>query len=134
MRSFVTCLVLVLLSLSRPALAQDPPPPIPWVVVDLHGSIPRFPSDNADLAASRDMSVAELPGAGLGAQVGLHLYPLHTRIITVGLGGELAIGRADADARHPVTASPRCARRRSTSRRCRRSCRSTSATDRAGAT
>jgi hypothetical protein len=30
----------------------------------------------------------------LGAQIGLHLYPLHTRIVTVGLGGELAIGRA----------------------------------------
>ena len=43
-------------SLSRPALAQDPPPPIPWVVVDLHASMPRFPSDDADLAASRGMS------------------------------------------------------------------------------
>ena len=40
------------------------------------------------------MQLVELPGAGLGAQVGLHLYPLHTRIVTVGLGGEIAIGRA----------------------------------------
>jgi hypothetical protein len=95
MRPFVTCLVLVLSSLSHPALAQDPPPPIPWVVVDLHGSIPRFPSDNADLAASRDLqSIAELPGSGLGAQIGLHVYPLHTRFVTVGVGGELAIGRS----------------------------------------
>jgi hypothetical protein len=94
MRAFVTILVLVFASLSRPALAQDPPPPIPWVVVDLHGSFPRFPSDDPDLAASRGMDIAELPGAGLGAQLGLHLYPLHTRIITIGLGGELAIGHA----------------------------------------
>jgi hypothetical protein len=94
MRSVVTCLVLVFALLSRQALAQDPPPPIPWVVVDVHGSIPRFPSDNPDLAASRNMNVAELPGAGLGAQFGLHVYPLHTRIITIGLGGELAIGHA----------------------------------------
>ena len=94
MRAFVPCLVLVLASLSRPALAQDPPPPIPWVVVDLHGTIPKFPSDSFDLADSRGMSVAELPGTGLGAQVGLHLYPLRTRFVTVGLGGELAIGRA----------------------------------------
>jgi hypothetical protein len=93
MRALVV-LVVSLVSLSRPALAQDPPPPIPWVVVDLHGSIPRFPSDNPDLALSRDMNIAELPGTGLGAQIGLHLYPLRTRIITVGLGGELAIGRA----------------------------------------
>jgi len=95
MRAWVPCLVLVLLSLSCQAFAQDPPPPIPWVVLDLHGSIPNFPSDSVDLAASRDLqSVAELPGTGLGAQIGLHLYPLHTRIVTVGLGGELAIGRA----------------------------------------
>ena len=95
MRPLVGCLVLIALWQSSPALAQDPPPPIPWVVVDLHGSFPRFPSDNPDLAASRDLdSLAELPGAGLGAQFGLHLYPLHTRIVTVGIGGELAIGRA----------------------------------------
>jgi hypothetical protein len=86
--------VVVLASLSTSAAAQDPPPPIPWVVVDLHGSIPRFPSDNAELALSRNMNIAELPGSGLGVQVGLHLYPLKTRIVTVGLGGELAIGRA----------------------------------------
>jgi hypothetical protein len=94
MRLFIATVVAVLASLSTPAFAQDPPPPIPWVVVDLHGSIPRFPSDNPDLAASRDMSIAELPGSGLGAQIGLHIYPLKTHIVTVGLGGELAIGRA----------------------------------------
>jgi hypothetical protein len=94
MRVFVPCLVLALASLSRPAFAQEPPPPIPWVVVDLHGSIPRFPSDDPLLAASRNMSLVELPGAGLGAQIGLHLYPLHMRLVTVGVGGELAIGRA----------------------------------------
>jgi hypothetical protein len=94
MRAFVICVLFILLPLSRQAFAQDPPPPIPWVVVDLHGTIPRFPSDNPELALSRNMSLAELPGTGLGAQIGLHLYPLHTRIVTVGLGGELAIGRA----------------------------------------
>lgn len=91
---FVSCLVVMLASLCRPALAQDPPPPIPWAVVDLHGSMPRFPTDDADLAASRKMDIAELPGAGLGAQIGLHLYPLHTRVVTIGVGGEFAIGRA----------------------------------------
>ena len=94
MRVPAACLSVVLASFARPASAQDPPPPIPWVVIDVHGSVPRFPSDDALLAASRHMHLVELPGAGLGAQVGLHLYPLHTRIVTVGLGGELAIGRA----------------------------------------
>jgi len=96
MRAFVTCLVLVLVSLSRQALAQDPPPPLPWVVVDVHGSIPRFPSDDPQLAESRHMDIAELPGAGLGAQFGLHIYPLRTRVVTIGLGGELAIGHASS--------------------------------------
>ena len=92
MRVFVAGLAMVLASCARPASAQDPP--IPRVVVDLHGSLPRFPSDDPLLAASRNMSLAELPGSGLGAQIGLHLYPLRTRLVTVGLGGELAIGRA----------------------------------------
>ena len=94
MRAFVTVLLLVFMSLSRPALAQDPPPPFPWVVVDVHGSFPRFPSDNPELAASRNMNVAELPGTGLGAQFGVHVYPVRTRIVTIGLGGELAIGHS----------------------------------------
>lgn len=104
MRVLATCAALMFLSLSRPALAQDPPPPIPWVVVDLHATVPRFPSDDANLAASRGLqSVAELPGTGLGAQIGLHLYPLHTRYVTVGVGGELAIGRARSTPVQPPT-------------------------------
>jgi hypothetical protein len=86
--------VLVFASSAHSALAQDPPPPIPWVVVDLHASIPRFPSEDLLLAESRDMMLAELPGSGLGAQISVHVYPLRTRVVTIGLGGELAIGRA----------------------------------------
>lgn len=94
MRLSVPALILVFAALARPALAQDPPPPIPRVVVDLHGTMPRFPSDDPLLAASRNLSLTELPGAGLGAQIGVHLYPLRTRLVTFGLGGELALGRA----------------------------------------
>ncbi len=94
MRLSVPALILVFAALARPAPAQDPPPPIPRVVVDLHGTMPRFPSDDPLLAASRNLSLTELPGAGLGAQIGVHLYPLRTRLVTFGLGGELALGRA----------------------------------------
>jgi len=93
-RVLVVCLAVVLASFSSPASAQDPPPPIPWVVVDLHASIPKFPSDDVDLANSRGMNPAELPGRGLGVQVGLQLYPIKTRIVSLGVGGELAIARA----------------------------------------
>jgi hypothetical protein len=94
MRVLVAVVGVVLIASASPALAQDPPPPIPWVVVDLHATVPRFPSDDQALADSRHMVIQELPGTGLGAQIGLHVYPLRTRLVTVGLGGEIAIGRA----------------------------------------
>jgi hypothetical protein len=94
MRVFVAFVILILASLPLPAFAQDPPPPIPWFVVDLHASVPRFPSDDQQLADSRNMSIAELPGTGLGTQIAVQLYPLHTRVVTFGVGGELAYGRS----------------------------------------
>ena len=85
---------MIVLAGARPARAQDPPPRVPWFVVDLHGSVPGFPSDDQRLADSRDMRLAELPGRGLGVQVGVHLYPLRWRVITFGIGGELVASRA----------------------------------------
>jgi hypothetical protein len=79
---------------ARSVSAQDPPPRIPWFVVDAHGTAPGFPSDDQELANSRDMDLAELPGRGWGGQVGAHFYPLRWRVITFGVGGEVAAGRA----------------------------------------
>jgi hypothetical protein len=93
MRSRVALLLLLLAGLARSASAQEPPPRIGPVVVDVHASLPRFPDDPA-LAQSRGMSVLELPGSGMGMQVGLHLYPLKWKAITFGVGGELVLSRA----------------------------------------
>jgi hypothetical protein len=90
----ISLLLSIVLVGARPVRAQDPPPRIPWFAVDLHGSVPRFPSDDRELANSRGMDLAELPGRGLGVQVGAHLYPLRWRVITFGIGGELAASRA----------------------------------------
>lgn len=79
---------------AQTARAQEAPPRIPLFAVDLHASLPRFPQDSAGLAASRGMSLQELPGAGLGLQASVHLYPLKWKAITFGIGGELAMGRA----------------------------------------
>jgi hypothetical protein len=87
-------LLTIVLIGARPARAQDPPPRIPWFVVDLHGSVPGFPSDDQELADSRGMQLAELPGRGLGVQLGAHLYPLRWRAVTFGIGGEFAVSRA----------------------------------------
>jgi hypothetical protein len=94
MRVLVASFVVLLIVAARPARAQEPPPPIPFLVIDLHGTVPRFPSDDQALADSRGMQLGELPGSGLGVQIGLHVYPLRWRAITFGLGGELTAGRS----------------------------------------
>jgi hypothetical protein len=87
--------VLGLLLFGAPSVrAQDPPPRIPWFVVDAHASVPPFPSDDARIAESRGMQLAELPGRGWGLQLGAHFYPVRWRVITFGVGGEFAVGRA----------------------------------------
>jgi hypothetical protein len=91
--SVFACASLIALLTSNRALAQEPPPKIGPFVVDLHATVPRFPQD-PQLAQSRAMTLAELPGSGLGVLVGLHFYPLRWRAVTFGLGGEFATGRA----------------------------------------
>lgn len=73
--------------------AQTAPPRIgPWAL-DLRGSVPRFPRDQA-LAASRGLDLRELPGTGLGADIGLHVYVLKLKAVTVGIGGQGTLARA----------------------------------------
>ena len=94
MRALVfACATLMTSIAAAPAVAQDPPPKVGPFVVDLHATVPRFPED-LQLAQSRAMTLAELPGAGLGVLVGAHVYPLRWRAVTFGVGGEFATGRA----------------------------------------
>jgi Outer membrane protein beta-barrel domain len=101
MRALVASFVVFLIVAARPASAQEPPPRIPFYVIDLHGTVPRFPSDDQALADSRGMQLGELPGSGLGVQVGLHVYPLRWRAVTFGIGGELTASRS-----HQTPAEP----------------------------
>lgn len=75
------------------AQAQDPPPPIPRVVLDLRGAVPKF-TQEAQLAESRGLQVSELPGRGLGADAGLHLYLFKWKAMTLGVGAQLTLARA----------------------------------------
>ena len=93
MRLVVSCACALALLWPAAAFAQEPPPKIGPFVVDLHGTVPRFPED-VTLAGSRAMTLAELPGSGLGIQIGLHLYLAKWRAITFGVGGEFTSGRA----------------------------------------
>lgn len=75
------------------AYAQEPPPRLPIVVVDLHGAVPNF-SDDPRLAASRGLNQAQLPGLGIGGAVGAHVYPFKWRAVTFGVGGQMTVVRA----------------------------------------
>ena len=93
----LVCALTVLRPVS--ASAQEPPPKIGPFVVDLHGTVPRFP-DDLNLSDSRPspsgaaLGLADLPGSGLGIQIGLHVYLVKWRAVTVGIGGEFTSGRA----------------------------------------
>ena len=89
-------IAIVLLAGAR-AEAQDPPPPIPRIVVDLRGSFPKFPR-GPQLAASRGLDLRELPGAGLGIDAGVHLSVLKWKAVTFGLGGLVTLGRSHSSA------------------------------------
>ena len=75
--------------------AQDEPPPIGHFVVDVRGTVPVFKKD-VGIAASRGLLAAEMPGAGLGADAGVHVYVLKWKAITFGLGGQVTVARAHA--------------------------------------
>jgi hypothetical protein len=93
-RLFVAIVAPALVLAATIARAQGPPPRIGPLVIDLHATVPRFPSDDPQLAQSRGMPLAELPGSGLGIQVGAHVYLLRVKAITFGVGAEFAAGRA----------------------------------------
>jgi len=62
--------------------------------------VPMFPSDLQQLADSRGavppLTLTELPGWGLGAQAGAHLYLFKWKAVTVGVGGEVMAARASS--------------------------------------
>ncbi|MGC4085903.1 MAG: hypothetical protein QM736_28195 [Vicinamibacterales bacterium] len=85
-------MVLALLLAARSASAQGPAPKIGPFVIDVHGTMPRFPGDDQQLASSRNLLLQELPGAGLGLHTGAHVYLLRWKAVTFGLGADLDDG------------------------------------------
>jgi hypothetical protein len=92
----VLIVVFGMLTFSRSAHAQGPPPPIPFWAIDVHATVPSFPNTPA-LAASRGLQTGELPGATLGIDLAVNIYPLRLRKVTFGLGGRLMSARARSD-------------------------------------
>jgi hypothetical protein len=73
--------------------AQEPPPRIGPFVLDVHGVVPNFP-DDPQLAASRGLPQAALPGVGFGVHGGAQIYVFKWKAMTVGLGGSVIAARA----------------------------------------
>ena len=78
------CTVLLLLAAVTPTAAQDPGSIGPFVV-DIRGAFVSVGQD-AELAASRGLGPAQLPGSGLGLDIGGHIYLFRWQSITFGLG------------------------------------------------
>lgn len=84
---------LLMLAASQRALAQPPSPRIGPFVIDVRGAFPSFPAD-APLANSRGLNATDLPGVGIGIDLGAHLYLFRWRVVTLGVGGEVLVSRA----------------------------------------
>src|SRR5262249_61634174 len=87
-------LSLVCLLVAAQAAAQDPIPNIGPFAIDLQGTVPHFPSQNAQLEQSRDLVSGELPGTGLGVHVSANFYVYKWKAITFGVGGDAAFARS----------------------------------------
>ena len=84
--------VLLLVIAATPASAQDPGPIGPFVI-DIRGSFVSL-GQNPVLAANRRLSPAQLPGSGIGLDIGGHVYLLRWQSITFGVGASaLFMGR-----------------------------------------
>jgi hypothetical protein len=98
--TIVTALTM-LLAVCPSAGAQDPPPKIGPIAIDVRGSWVNMPG-GAALAASRGMDEAELPAHGLGLESAVHVYPLKFHAVTFGLGGQLLLIRSTSSPDAPL--------------------------------
>lgn len=86
----ILCLAAVLLGAA--SAAAQPPEPVGPYAVDVRGALARFKQD-ASAAAALDVTADSLPTRGLGLGVGVHLYPVRVRRVTLGVGGEMLVAR-----------------------------------------
>jgi hypothetical protein len=80
----------------RAVLAQEAPEPVPRFVVDLHGSVARYPA-RTELADREMVPVSALPARGLGLTAGGHVYVLRWGVVTFGVGAEVLLSRGRAE-------------------------------------
>ena len=104
MKPFALALIIWTAVCSRAAAQQGPR--IGPFVVDLHMTLPQFPSDSPALAASRDIKPTDLPGLGRGIDAAAHVHLLKWRAVTFGVGGNIMIGRSKSPAPQAIAGVP----------------------------
>jgi hypothetical protein len=92
MRRTVCCLLLCLSSAASARAQQQPKEPIGRFAVDLRGSFARHKAEPS-VATDLGVDAGTLPPRTFGLVGGAHIYALHTRKITLGLGGNAVFGR-----------------------------------------
>jgi hypothetical protein len=88
----IACVGTFLFALPHISAAQEPPPLLPRITLDVRGTFPRF-STEPELAASRGLRPIELPSRGFGADLGLNFYLFKWKALTLGVGGQLTFTR-----------------------------------------
>jgi hypothetical protein len=88
MHRTLSCLV-VCLALAAPARAQQKEPIGPFVV-DMRGAFARHKAEPS-VATDLGVTAANLPSRSIGLVGGVHVYPLRSSKITLGLGGNVVI-------------------------------------------
>lgn len=92
MRNVCGAALCLLLAGAADAAAQ-PPEPIGPLAVNVRGALARLKAE-PPVAAGLGVTPDDLPTRGLGLSAGAHWYPLRTRRVTFGIGGELVLARA----------------------------------------
>lgn len=93
--------VTLVIAIANMAEAQPSEPPGPFVL-DLRGALARFKEDPA-VAQGLGVASTNLPTRGLGIVAGAHWYPLRSRLITLGIGGEFILARDSRTGEAPET-------------------------------
>lgn len=86
---------------AAPARAQEPAEPIGPFVIDVRGSLAPYGQDPT-IAADIGVTPSDMPGLGLGIDVGGHWYFWSWRAITFGIGANLHLSSAE----HQTQANP----------------------------
>ena len=83
--------LVALLVAPAPLMAQSHEPPGPYVV-DARAVFPRFRQNNL-VAGELLVPPTNLPSGGFGLSLGAHWYPIHSKLVTLGIGGEWLAAR-----------------------------------------